>query len=91
MSPPFVLQGMSENCMHPLVFPLSAAMPECTAAEAYHHTQGRALVATEHKVGYRGGGGPHVLSSSARRRGFTKGGGSCGKCRSANCLYVLQQ
>ncbi|GFR43162.1 hypothetical protein Agub_g4211, partial [Astrephomene gubernaculifera] len=45
---PEVLQAMSETCKHPLIFPLSST-PECTPAEAYAHTQGRALVATEQK------------------------------------------
>ncbi|GIL57212.1 hypothetical protein Vafri_12415 [Volvox africanus] len=54
-TPPFpftpeVLQTMAETCKHPLIFPLSAGMPECTAAEGYSFTEGRALVATEQKV-----------------------------------------
>ncbi len=44
-------QAMATNAKHPLVFPLSAGSPECTAAEAYEHTEGRALVATEQRVG----------------------------------------
>jgi malic enzyme len=50
--PPFafdaaVLGAMAEGCARPVVMPLSAAAPECTAAEAYAHTGGRAVVAIE--------------------------------------------
>ncbi|KAG2437633.1 hypothetical protein HYH02_011272 [Chlamydomonas schloesseri] len=45
-----VLQTMAASCKHPLIFPLSAAAPECSAEEAYAATDGRALVATEQRV-----------------------------------------
>jgi malic enzyme len=50
--PPFafdaaVLGAMAEGCARPVVMPLSAAAPECSAAEAYAHTGGRAVVAVE--------------------------------------------
>ncbi|KAI8472774.1 MAG: NADP-dependent malic enzyme [Monoraphidium minutum] len=50
--PPFkfdqaVVGAMVGNTRHPLIFPLSPATAECTAAEAYAWTQGRAVVAVE--------------------------------------------
>lgn len=50
--PPFafdaaVLGALAEGCARPVVMPLSVAAPECTAAEAYAHTGGRAVVAVE--------------------------------------------
>ncbi|KAG2486157.1 hypothetical protein HYH03_015121 [Edaphochlamys debaryana] len=53
--PPFpfsqeVLQAMGGSCKAPLVFPLSAASPECSAADAYAATEGRAIVATEQRT-----------------------------------------
>jgi len=50
--PPFpfdaaVLAALAEGCPRPVVMPLSVAAPECTAAEAYGHTGGRAVVAVE--------------------------------------------
>nr|BAU61574.1 NADP-dependent malic enzyme [Gonium pectorale] len=54
-APPFrftpeVLQAMAGASQYPVIFPLSASVPECTAQEAYTHTDGRALVATEQRV-----------------------------------------
>ena len=55
VTPPLPRQAMAASCRHPLIFPLSAASPECSAEDAYRATDGRALVATEQRV--RAGGG----------------------------------
>lgn len=61
-APPFkfdqaVVNAMMANARHPLIFPLSPSEPECSAAEAYSWSQGRAIVAVE-TPNWTGGGSP---------------------------------
>lgn len=49
--PPFafdqhVIGTMADNAHHPLIFPLTATLPECQLRDAYVWSGGRALVAT---------------------------------------------
>ncbi|GBF99300.1 NADP-dependent malic enzyme [Raphidocelis subcapitata] len=62
-SPPFkfdqpVVNAMLANARHPVIFPLSPAEAECTAADAYAWSQGRAVVAVEAPIWTPGSGGP---------------------------------
>jgi malate dehydrogenase (oxaloacetate-decarboxylating)(NADP+) len=46
----FVIGAMADNARHPLIFPLSPGTAECTPADAYAWSGGRAVVATEGAV-----------------------------------------